>query len=249
MPRLDADSTMTSQTIGGSTFTYQAARIGDLGATEYTLATIAIDVTSSVSDFADQLRQMLVAAIQACARDPRSDNLLVRVLLFSTSVGVQELHGFKPLSEIDANDYPQLRPGGMTPLYDATYSAIGAAIDYGKQLMDQDFLANAITYIVTDGGDNASTTTAAMVRRLSEEALQQEKLESHLSVLVGINTDQCGVYLDRFRREGGISQYIPAGDATPATLAKLGGHISQSISSQSQALGTGGPSRAVSATI
>ena len=42
---------------------------------------------------------------------------------------------------------------------------------------------------------------------------------------------------------------IDAGDATPAKLAKLAVFISTSISSQSQHLGTGGPSQQIAATI
>ena len=46
-----------------------------------------------------------------------------------------------------------------------------------------------------------------------------------------------------------ISQYIDAGAATKGKLAKLADFVSQSVSSQSQALGTGGPSQNISATI
>jgi hypothetical protein len=56
-------------------------------------------------------------------------------------------------------------------------------------------------------------------------------------------------YLDAFKRDAALDEYISAGDATAARLAKLAAFVSQSISSQSQALGTGGPSQAISATI
>src|SRR6266550_372311 len=160
MPKLlDEDGTETRQ-IGGSNFTFTAARIGDLGATEYTLVTIAVDVTGSTSNFKDELLKMLVTAIDACKKSPRSDNLLVRVITFSTAVnGVNELHGFKPLSEVNPNDYQPFDPDGLTPLFDATFSAIGALVDYGSDLMANDFLANGIVFIITDGEDNYSTAT------------------------------------------------------------------------------------------
>jgi hypothetical protein len=241
---------MQSQGITGSHFTFQATRIGDLGATEYTLVTIAIDVTGSTYGFADELRQMLVAAVDACRRSPRSHNLLVRVITFSTSVGgVQELHGFKPLAEIDTADYPQFQPDGLTPLYDATFSSLGAMFDYGQELADNDFLANGIAFIITDGGDNYSNTTPAMIKRQLETARAKEQLESIVSVLIGINAGQLMTYLDAFKDEAGLDQYIDAGAATAGQLAKLAAFVSQSVSSQSQALGTGGPSQAISATI
>jgi uncharacterized protein YegL len=241
---------MQSHGVTGSNFTFQATRISDLGATEYTLVTIAVDVTGSTHGFADELRQMLVTVIQACQRSPRSHNLLVRVILFSTTVGgVTELHGFKPLAEINTADYPQFQPDGLTPLFDATYSSLVAMLDYGRQLADNDFLANGIAFIITDGADNASVTTPAMIRRQLESARQDEQLESLVSVLVGINDNQLRHLLDQFKVEAGLDQYVPAGDATAGRLAKLAAFVSQSVSSQSQALGTGGPSQAISATI
>ena len=46
-----------------------------------------------------------------------------------------------------------------------------------------------------------------------------------------------------------VLHHIDVGDATPRKLAKLAAFVSQSISSQSQALGTGGPSQNIAATI
>src|SRR3990167_7068141 len=118
MPRLD--ESMQNHKIGGS-FTFSAARVERLGATEYTLVTIAVDETGSVQGFSDKLREMLIAAVESCKKSPRSHNLLVRVITFGSqhSNGVNEIHGFKPLSEIDTASYPTIKPSGMTPLYDA----------------------------------------------------------------------------------------------------------------------------------
>jgi len=250
MPRLDASGDMESQPITGTNFSFQATRIGDLGATEYTLVTIAVDTTWSVSAFADDLRKMLVTAVEGCRRSPRSNNLLIRVVEFSTAVGgVREIHGFRLLADIDPADYAAFKPNGMTPLFDATHNSLGAMFDYGQTLAENDFLANGIVYIITDGGDNASKATPSMIRRQLEQARNDEVLESVVTVLVGINDAKLRDYLDQFRREAGLDHYVEVGNATPGRLAKLGGFVSQSVSSQSQALGTGGPSQAISATI
>jgi len=74
-------------------------------------------------------------------------------------------------------------------------------------------------------------------------------LESLVTVLVAINATQCQRELDAFRGEAGLTHYIDMGDATASKLAKLGGFISQSVSSQSQAIGTGGPSQQIPAVI
>jgi hypothetical protein len=55
--------------------------------------------------------------------------------------------------------------------------------------------------------------------------------------------DEIVASLERFQKEAGIDQFVDIGDATPQKLAKLANFVSQSISSQSQALGTGAASQ------
>ena len=254
MAKLNESNSMSVQKIGGSNFTFSGARIDDLaqaGATEYTLVTIAVDETGSVMGFEKELRNMLVMAIESCKKSPRSDNLLVRVITFGSQYqnGVNEVHGFKPLYDIDVNDYPDIRPGGMTPLNDAVFSAIGATNAYAKELADNEFGVNAITFVITDGAENASVASMAMVKSELEKSVRSEVLESSVSILIGINAADARMFLDEFRREAGMDQYVDAGDASKGKLAKLAAFVSQSVSSQSQALGSGGPSQNISATI
>lgn len=249
MPRLDQDQ--ETQRIAGSNFTFSGTRIEHLGATAYTLATIAVDVTGSTDGFEDDLRKMAIASVEACKKSPLKDNILVRLIIFSDrfSGGVSEIHGFKPVLEIDTAQYPALVPGGMTPLCDAAFSALGATNTYGQQLRDQDYGVNGICFLITDGGDNASTATMEMVKREARRSVTGEVLESMISILVGVNAANCRHLLNRFKDEAGITQYVDAGDATPQRLAKLADFVSQSVSSQAQAQGTGGPSQNIAATI
>lgn len=250
MPRIDQEDTQSHQVPGGGGFTFTAAGLHRLGATEYTVCGIAIDVTGSTEAFAKDLRDMLIASIKACQKSPRSDNLLARVTTFSTSVGCDnELHGFEPLNQIDSTTYPKFKPDGLTPLFDASYASIGAVVEYGHQLMKNEFLANGIVFIITDGGDNHSTQTPAAIKKLIASVKKQEKLESLVVILIGINAAYCQAELELFQREAGIDKYIDAGNVTPGALAKLGDFVSQSVSSQSQAVGSGGPSQAIAATI
>lgn len=249
MPRIGSDSS-EMQTHQGSNFSFTGTRLDRLGATEYTLVTVAVDVTGSTQGFEDNLRLALVTAIKSCKKSPRSDNLLVRVIIFSSRVGVSELHGFKPLSDIDPDkDYPKFQPDGMTPLYDAVHSAVGAMVAYGKQLTDADFLCNGIVFVITDGRDNQSTATPAMILDELGKIKRDELMESAHTVLVGINVQDCRAELEEFKGQAGLDQFIDVGDVTPGKLAKLAAFVSQSVSSQSQALGTGGPSQAIAPTI
>jgi len=250
MARLDGDD-MEQMQIGRGGFGFTGARFDTLGATEYTLVTIAIDETGSVMGFESELRAMLLQAIDACKKAPRSDNILVRVLVFSDKYqhGISELHGFKQLADIDPAAYPALKPGGYTPLCDAAYSAIGATNVYAEQLAAQDYGVNAIVFVITDGGENASTATMKMVKDEQQKAVASEQLESIISVLIGVNVKQLRIEQERFQLEAGMTQYIDAGDATPQNLANLAAFVSRSVSSQSQSLGTGGPSQNIAATI
>lgn len=251
MPRLDQD--MERGMIGGvKGFGFSGIRTQHLGATEYTLVTIAVDVTGTTSGFEDELRRCLIEAVEACKKSPRSDNLLVRVILFSSRFanGIEELHGFVPLANIDPQkDYPQLIAGGGTPLFDAAYSAIGAMNAYGKKLSADDFGVNAIAVIITDGDDNSSSATEEMILQEMNKAVSGETLESLVSILIGINASYYKNKLEQFQRNAGITQFIDGGDVTAGKLAKIAAFVSQSINSQSQALGTGGPSQNISATI
>jgi hypothetical protein len=243
-----------SQGVLGKGFKYTGTRLEHLGATEYTLVTIAVDDTGSVSPFADQLLEMLKMSVLACKKSPRSDNIMVRVIRFSNKYAgnIDELHGFKPLSLIDPQtDYALSSPGGGTPLYDAAYSVLGATNAYAKNLVDQDFGVNAIVYIITDGGDTGSIATMKMVKDEASSSVSGEVLESMLSILVGINTARPHLLqlLQDFKNEAGLTHFIDAKDATPGNLAKLGQFVSRSVSSQSQALGTGGPSQNISQVV
>jgi hypothetical protein len=246
MPRLDTET----HTFSGN-FSFSGTRITNLGATEYTLVDIEVDMSSSVSSFLTDLKTALRTAVEACRKSPRSENLLIRVAAFSDRYqgGVSEIHGFLPLHDIDPTIYDTLRAGGNTPLRDACYTGSGAMHTYAQGLSDHDFIANGISFTITDGVDNASVASSDMLKVQLVTMQTDEVLESHLSILIGINATHCASDLADFQSGAGITQFVDAGDATPGRLAKLAQFVSQSISSTSQALGTGGPSQTISPTI
>jgi hypothetical protein len=82
-----------------------------------------------------------------------------------------------------------------------------------------------------------------------KRGISGEFLESNVSILVGLNAGSCSASLASFQNSTGIDHYIDVADATPNKIAKLGAFISQSISSQSQSLGTGGPSQNIAPVI
>lgn len=248
MPALNTDPSMQNHAIAGSGYGYSAKRIGDLGASEYTLVVIAVDISGSVHGFGKGIEEALKSVIQSCRHSPRADNLMLRVVLFNHQL--TELHGFKPLTECNVDDYTGvIQTGGGTALYDASHNAVEAASRYGRDLVNQKYDANAIVFVVTDGKENGnSTLTVRQVKTAFDGAVTDETLESMRAVLLGVNVDPnsgTSRWLDEFRTDAGFDQYVAIGDATESKLAKLADFVSKSISSQSQALGTGGPSQSL----
>ena len=248
MPRLgNDDPTMETHQVGASNFSFSAKRVEDLGASEYTLALLIVDTSPSVDAFAKEIESAVKEVVKSCRRSPRADNLMLRVVMFNSTV--DEYHGFKPLTECNEDDYDDcIQTRGLTALYDATYNGVQSMIQYGRDLTENDFDANGAVFVITDGMDNRSKLTRDMVKTAVADAVNGEALESVISVLIGVNTadSQVGNYLKEFADEAGFSQYVAIADATEKELAKLGKFISQSISSQSQSLGTGGPSQSLS---
>lgn len=228
-----------------SGYKFSATKVDALGAAEYTLATVVLDVSGSVASYRQQLEQMVKTIFIAMKKSPRADNLMFRVVLFDDYI--KEFHGFKLLSGIQESDYNGcINIGGSTALFEAMDEAIQATTAYGKQLTSQDFTVNGITVVVTDGGNNAGTIMDPKIVKTSKENAQKtEALESNLTILVGVTNDDTNLdhYLQNVKDNAGIDSYISIGTATPGKIAKLAQFISQSISSQSSSLGTGKPSQ------
>lgn len=238
MPLLDP--TLQRHGAQGSTFGFSATRLDALDAAEFTLTAIAVDNSSSVSGFIRDIERCVGAVVAACARSPRVDNLMLRVLRFTGAL--DELHGFVPLGGVDPNDYARsMKASGSTALYDATCNAVASVRDYGAQLVDYDFEVNGIVFVITDGADNSSKSKIADVRTAFMDVVRGEKLDSFTSVLIGAGVTDAGTRktLATFAKDAGFTEYVDIGAATPDALAKLAAFVSRSIALQSQALGSG----------
>ena len=230
-----------------SQFQFSTMPVERLGATEYTLVTLAIDMSGSVSGFESELTSSIKEVVNACKKSSRAENLLLRLVTFNNNV--YEEHGFKLIKDIQETDYNQvIRPNGLTALYDATINSVDSIKEYGKTLVEQDFDVNGITIVVTDGMDNRSQYNSSNVKDSISDISFEEVLESMVTILVGVNTKRSDVqqYLNDYSNEGGFTQYVDVEDADANNLAKLANFISKSISNQSQSLGTGGPSQPLS---
>lgn len=248
MPNLmNVDANEVHKTV--SNFKYSAVEIDKLEGSEYTIVQILVDSTGSVFSFKDQLESAVKSVVESCKKSPRSENLLIRVATFNSG-GVDEVHGFTLLSNINVDDYTGcVNPGGMTPLWDASLNAVESLQTYGKQLFNQEYLCNGIFFVITDGGENSSrTATLDKINSTIETIRMNEELESVDAILIGVNDTDTGLKreLEKYKDDAGFNQYVSLGDVSPTKLAKLAQWVSNSISSTSQVLGTGGASQPVS---
>lgn len=246
MPLFDTDDMTTKTT--GSGFQFSGVNINNLGASEYTLVKIATDRSSSVYSFASEIEGCLKTSLESCQKSPRVDNLLASVSAFNHQI--EEIHGFRELSRCHLASYDgYLKPGGSTVLYDASIEAIDSMSAYGKDLIAQDYMANGIVIIITDGMDVGSVNTPKQVKEAIHRAKMSENLESILTILIGINvgepSGEVSRYLKKYQTDAGIDQYVEAKDATPKTLARIANFISKSVSSQSQAIRSGSASQPI----
>lgn len=227
-------------------FSYSAAKIGDLESTEYTLAHTVFDESGTTAGFAALMNKCAQEIVKSCRKSPRVDCLMYRTTAFGTQV--RQVHGYKLLQNCNVDDYANMyQNGGQTALYDATSEAIAATRDYAAKLAQQHYSVNAVLFVITDGDDNHSTLNENQVKQALMESIRSESLESLVTILIGVNIQDPYMKqkLESYAQNVGFTQFIMLEDASEKTLAKLAQFVSKSISSQSQALGTGGPSKSL----
>lgn len=273
MPKFTDDSTLEQFHVG--TFGFTAQTITELESSGYTLADIVVDVSGSTDGFTAAMEAALKGSIVALKGDPaqkikphpKADSMMIRITRFSNTV--EEIIGYTLLSNVDLDLLTDsLKPQGSTALFDACIGGAEAAFHYGEALRKEDYDVNGILIVITDGMNNCGTYSAyrqgasyypskaeytkqlTVVAASLKKPLRQEAMESYVSILIGVNVAECLAELTEFHTAVGFTQSIIAlDDASPSTIGKIGGFISQSVSSQSQARGTGGPSQSIASTI
>lgn len=248
MPKL-TDDTMEQQQLSVSHYGFSTVRMEDLAqlGNEWTLVQLTVDGSGSVSPFKRDMEQAIKQVLDACRKSPRADYLLLRVVVFDQRL--VEVHGFKPLQSCNPSDYDGClsQVSGTTALFASSLNGAEALATEGKRLTDNNFSVNAIQIDITDGLDTERGATPAQIAKVRQEAVTGEQLESVLSILIGVNITQpsVGKALKEFKDEAGFTQYVELNQSDTGTLARMANFVSQSVSSQSQALGTGGPSKAL----
>ena len=236
---------LNSFMIPGDKYGYTGTPVDSLQSFENTIAIGLVDESGSTTRFAQELEKCVKEVVKSLRDSEHADKLLYAHYHFSTNF--REVHGFKELSNISVDDYDGCwNGGGVTTLYDSEVRVVQFLDDYSEQMRKQRYLCNGIIYVLTDGCEYGSTLTESAVVNALQNISINEGLESFISILIGINDDpNVQAKLEEHAKKCGFSQYIKAGNASQKTLSKIAGFVARSISSQSQMLGTGGPSQSL----
>jgi len=254
MPKL-ADTTGSQMINLKGGFKYSNTAIEKLDASNYTLGTLVVDVTGSLGGRENDLTRIMREIVKKLKGEDTARNILWRVVIFSSAIGVEEVHGFKLLMDIDPDaDYPVVNCFGGTALFDAVGSAIDATVVEAQRLDDEEYDSNAILVFLTDGDDNDSRVypEPKNVKEKVVEAMRSEALESIRTILVGVNPDGLGSSswkqvvsqkLSEFHAEADLTEYVDMEDFTDDTIKKIILQVSSITSDTSKMLGSGGPSQ------
>jgi hypothetical protein len=169
-----------------------------------------------------------------------ANKIMQRVTKFGSNIS--EIHGLQQIANLDASTAykGKVKPRGMTALYDATMDAIESSEQFCRDLVDNDYDATACIFIITDGEENNSIKVRdpKIIKDKLDSLRKDEKAFTSppIVVLIGVNIQDKYVKdcLDSFSKEAGLDKFVAIEDATPSSLGKIAGLISQSFSSKSQ---------------
>lgn len=237
---------LQSFTVPGAAYGYTGTPVNTLTSFENTLVQCLLDESGSTNSYAADMEACVKEIIMALRASPRADNLMYRQCHFAT--GYREFHGWKPLGNINPEDYTGCyKPGGSTALYDSDDRALKELRDYAQQQAKMKYLCNGFYFNITDGRDwPGSTLKPSHVHETLKAVVGDESLESLVTVLIGVNPAADVQHdLENYAKVVGYTQYIPLNEANAKNLKRMATFISASVAAQSQALGSGGPSQSL----
>ncbi len=238
------------------------------GINELTCVSFILDVTGStimnITDAEGQTHKMrdlmekaLALNIERAGESDRGDNILFRIVLFSYDIGVMEMCGFVPASDlIMVETIPRLVASGGTNLYDAVGVSCEIANDYIARIYTSGMKINHNLNIMTDGRDTTFRYydeetpildwsegyeyTVDHVRRAIHALESNPYVLESITTLFGIddskNSETFSKFLVDFRNHAGIENVLKF-DATPEAWFEANEFVSNSIQISSNKIG------------
>lgn len=184
-----------------------------------------IDKSGSVYSYVNDMNNALNDFLQTMQKSHVADKLLVSTVEFDGHVSV--VSGFQPISNVKPFD---IKPGGMTALYDAVKVGLENAISYREQLQNSGLTAKTLVFIITDGDDNSSTTDPSEIKQIIGDIYKNEtNAFSFTIIMFGVGSE---ADFDSAREKMGIDKNLMAKvGTTGAEIRKMINFISSSVSS------------------
>lgn len=223
-------------------FRFTAVRAERLGAAEYTLVTLAVAKTASTAAFAERLHRIKRKVVEACLRHQRAEYVLLRVTEFNDQV--HEAHGFVPLPQVDLDGYvtPECQAGGR--LHDAVYESVGVTAAFARSLAESDYLVNGLVVLIACDWEEASAASQQRAAGVTRRAAAEGNLESLKTILLSVATRGREEQRRELWEALSVSAHLGTDDASAQSMDQLADFVAREVVATSQAIGTGGPSKA-----
>jgi uncharacterized protein YegL len=161
-----------------------------IGVDEVINVVFVVDVSSSVTDYANELDKAFNDFKNEMASSSKlSGKVFVSTVLFASSI--KERSGFQPVTIVPDFSFSK-KIGGTTALYLATKDALENAILYRDTVESGGVNAKTLLFVITDGEDNASPGgTDSQVKAMIDSLNKDERsYNSFYSILFGVGPYQ-----------------------------------------------------------
>jgi len=199
----------------------------DVDCDEVINAVFVVDVSGSVSSYASHLNTAFNDFVERMQKSHVANQLFVSIVEFNNNVNVKS--GFQPIANIPKMDFSKSIQGS-TALYDAVGTSLKSAIDYRDNLENSGVNVKTLLFIITDGDDNASSTSPSKVKDQIKDLLREERnYFSFTSILFGVGDE---ADFTKAKDDMGIEHLAKIGNSGD-DIRKMINFISASISSVS----------------
>lgn len=187
--------------------------------------TFVIDKSGSVSNYVDDLNNVLNEFLHELQRSHVADRVMFSVVEFNGDIDVKS--AFHPI--VDVEDF-KIQPYGLTNLYGATLAALENAIAYKEEQENNGLTSKSLVFIITDGLDNINAVDPTKISTKLRDIYSNEMNSFTFSVIMFGLGDEAD--FNKARDAMGIKPEMMAKLGTSAKeLRKMVGFISSSVSS------------------
>ncbi len=143
-----------------------------LGTADATLVSIVLDMSGSMSGHRTAVIDAYNTMLRALSGAKAATSILVSTWAFAD--GPTLLSSYEAVSAKPKLTSTVYRPGGGTALYDAVLGAMTGLVAYGQKLWDEGIPTRRVLFVLSDGEDNASRSSASAVRTAASSLAGQE---------------------------------------------------------------------------